>query len=251
MFTLIYLIFESRFGALIIICGGFIAVGLISTAFLDRFLLIRRLETLAREHLDILCLKRQQTVYIDEYGKEDRSDWDREIERFHNRVIENEIRRIPKSFDTLVKTTEIVDRLTKSRVRRPKMLSAVLENGVAFEVRCAKILRSHGWAAYPTKASGDQGADVIAERNGIRVIIQCKRYQGRVGNKAVQEISAAMAHYDADIAAVVTTGSYTKSAYQLAKSTHVLLLHEDELTKLSDHISVLTARQEARGSENA
>lgn len=46
-----------------------------------------------------------------------------------------------------------------------------------FEERCAEAMRLAGWSAQKTKASGDQGVDVIAERNGISVVLQCKKIQ--------------------------------------------------------------------------
>jgi restriction system protein len=80
-----------------------------------------------------------------------------------------------------------------------------------------------------TKGSGDQGADVIAEKGGIRVVVQCKWYSQPVGNAAVQEAYAAKAHERTDYAFVVTNNAYTKSAKQLAASTGVGLLHANDL----------------------
>lgn len=77
--------------------------------------------------------------------------------------------------------------------------------------------------------SGDQGADVIAQRNGTKVVVQCKMYSLPVGNKAVQEAIAAKQHYLADEAWVVTNNTYTKSAKQLAISSGVKLLHHNRL----------------------
>jgi HJR/Mrr/RecB family endonuclease len=93
----------------------------------------------------------------------------------------------------------------------------------------AQELNDFGWEARTTKASGDQGVDVIATKGGKRVVLQCKLYTSAVGNAAVQEIFAAKQHERADYAAVVTSVTYTKSARQLASTTGVLLLHHDEL----------------------
>ncbi|MGB6446057.1 MAG: restriction endonuclease [Xanthobacteraceae bacterium] len=56
-----------------------------------------------------------------------------------------------------------------------------------FERSCARIISSVGWKTTMTKATGDQGADVVAEKDGTRLILQCKLYstpgrqQGRSG----------------------------------------------------------------------
>jgi hypothetical protein len=63
-----------------------------------------------------------------------------------------------------------------------------------FETFCAEELKRIGWNARVTMQSRDQGVDVVAEKNGVRVVIQCKLYARPVGNKAVQEAAAARAH---------------------------------------------------------
>ena len=80
--------------------------------------------------------------------------------------------------------------------------------------------------------TGDQGADLIAEADGCRVIIQCKFYSKPVGNKAVQEAHSALGFHAGDRAVVVSNATFTRSAKQLADSTGVLLLHHDQLADL-------------------
>lgn len=105
-------------------------------------------------------------------------------------------------------------------------------NGHDFETWVAARLARHGWSTYVTRGSGDQGIDIIARRRGRTVGIQCKRYRGAVGNKAVQEAFAGRAHYRLDKAAVVTTGRYTKSAKELSRSTGVALLTVSDLPRM-------------------
>jgi hypothetical protein len=103
---------------------------------------------------------------------------------------------------------------------------------IEFEARCAKQLRDTGWDARLTKASGDQGVDIIAEKDGLRVALQCKLYTNPVGNKAVQEIFTGGRHVRAHRCAVVTNSTYTASAKQVASTTGVLLLRDTDLTHL-------------------
>lgn len=98
-----------------------------------------------------------------------------------------------------------------------------------YELHCALLLRSVGWDAQTTVASGDQGADIIAHRGGVVLVVQCKLYSQPVGNSAVQEISAARLHQRADYAAVVSNASFTPAARQLAMTNGLYLLHHEEL----------------------
>ena len=96
--------------------------------------------------------------------------------------------------------------------------------GEEFESYVALVLRDNGFKKVEvTKASGDQGADVLAERNGIFYAIQCKNYEGAVGNFAVQEAYAAAQFYQCDRAAVICPGEFTRGAKELAEATGVTL----------------------------
>jgi len=101
-----------------------------------------------------------------------------------------------------------------------------------FEHYCAAVLREMKWKARVTQASGDQGVDIVADKRGMRIVIQCKKYSKPVGNRAVQEIVAAIAHEGAQRGVVVTTSDYTPAAEKLAASNQVLLLHHADLRRI-------------------
>ncbi len=101
-----------------------------------------------------------------------------------------------------------------------------------FEHYCASVLRERKWDARVTPASGDQGVDIVADKRGLRIVVQCKKYSKPVGNRAVQEIVAGIAHQDAQRGVVVATSGYTSSAVKLAASNEVLLLHHSELHRI-------------------
>lgn len=106
----------------------------------------------------------------------------------------------------------------------------------AFEAFCADQLRTCGWEANVTPRGQDQGVDVIAHKNGISIVLQCKFYSNPVGNKAVQEIAAGRVHQQAHYGAVVTNNTYTASARQLAKTNGILLLHHSELVNIDSMV---------------
>lgn len=101
-----------------------------------------------------------------------------------------------------------------------------------FEHYCAAVLREMKWKARVTPASGDQGVDIVADKRRMRIVIQCKKYSKPVGNRAVQEIVAAIAHESAQRGVVVTTSDYTPAAEKLAASNEVLLLHHSDLRRI-------------------
>ena len=106
-----------------------------------------------------------------------------------------------------------------------------------FERYCAAVLRERRWDARVTPAGGDQGVDIVADKRGLRIVVQCKKYSKPVGNRAVQEIVAGIAHRDAQRGVVVATSGYTSSAKRLAASNEVLLLHHSELHRIDRLLS--------------
>lgn len=103
-------------------------------------------------------------------------------------------------------------------------------SGVAFEAYLAKLLRGLGFSDISgTPATGDQGADLLAEKAGRKIAIQAKRHAGSVGNSAVQEIVAALKFYQADEGWVITSGTFTEAARALAQANRIRLVDGQEL----------------------
>ena len=102
-------------------------------------------------------------------------------------------------------------------------------NPFDYEQHCALILKNGGWDAYTTPKSGDQGADVIARKGSVTIVIQCKLYSGKIGNSAVQQAYAAKAFHHAQAALVVSNAMFTPAAKQAAAMTGVHLVHHREL----------------------
>lgn len=105
--------------------------------------------------------------------------------------------------------------------------------GHKFEYAVADLLRHNGYREVQvTQASNDYGIDILAKRKNVKYAIQCKRYTGHVGNKAVQEAGLGMDFYRCDAAAVITNSSYTKQAVKLAETTGVRLWDRSFLISL-------------------
>jgi hypothetical protein len=107
--------------------------------------------------------------------------------------------------------------------------SVMPADGIDFEHWCAARIEDQGWHVRVSKASGDQGIDIEAMKDGVLVAIQCKRYTSAIGNKSVQEAYTGATHYRADRAVVIGTGGYTRAAIELAENTGVILLDAENI----------------------
>ncbi len=103
-------------------------------------------------------------------------------------------------------------------------------DGLDFEYYCADLLAADGFVDVKvTRSSGDYGVDILAEKDGVTYAIQCKRYTGLVGIKAVQEAYAGRDYYDRMVGAVLTNQYFTKPAVQAARKLKILLWDRDYL----------------------
>lgn len=126
---------------------------------------------------------------------------------------------------------------TSIKLRRKKYL----DSGIAVVDKMAgeefeKFLEAHfvgqNYKVKFTPKSNDYGADLILEKDGIRTVIQAKRWNEKVGIKAIQEIVGAVNHYNAQKAIVVTNNYFTSQAETLALSNSVELWNRDKLIML-------------------
>ncbi len=99
-----------------------------------------------------------------------------------------------------------------------------LMEGRDFEFFCADLLSKCGFIEVEvTKGSGDNGVDILAEKDGVSYAIQCKRYDEPVGVKAVQEAYAGRDYYDRMVGVVMSNQYFTKGATQMAQKLKILL----------------------------
>lgn len=197
--------------------------------------------SLVDRHIETLARQRIQLIRNDRYGMIDTSRWDAEMQSFVDKVLFPELITKDKNYASSKKIfSQIFHNLIEEKA---KLRASAIESELSFsnemsplefENWCTKIISSNGWVATTTKATGDQGADVVAEKGRTRLVLQCKLYSSPVGNKAVQEAFAAQKHYMANASAVVTNATFTPSAVSLAATTGVQLLHYTDLTRLND-----------------
>jgi HJR/Mrr/RecB family endonuclease len=104
--------------------------------------------------------------------------------------------------------------------------------GIEFEILLQKRFKEMNFTVSPTRVVGDYGADIILEDNDeTKYIIQCKRFSAKVNLKAVQEVVAALKHYNGDYGIVITNNQFLRSAIELALSNNIELWDGEKLQK--------------------
>lgn len=142
--------------------------------------------------------------------------------------LKKEVRRIEREIEL-----EIFEKqLLSDDGQNPALADLDGLDGYEFESFLKDLFSKKGYQVEQTKLSGDQGADLVVVKFGEKKVIQAKRFGGKVGNKAVQEIMAAISLYQAQKGMVITNNYFTSSALELAKSNNIELIDRDGLEEL-------------------
>ncbi|MDO8668467.1 MAG: restriction endonuclease [bacterium] len=106
-------------------------------------------------------------------------------------------------------------------------------SGSDFEKLINRLYTAKGYTVELIGRSGDQGGDLIANKDGERILIQTKCYRDwSTGNAAVQQVVGAMKLYDCQKTIVITTSYFTPEAISLARANNTLLISKENLQKM-------------------
>ena len=123
----------------------------------------------------------------------------------------------------------------KKKYLRSGIQSIDSMTGIEFEEYLKAHFGKKGYKVESTPASNDYGADLILIKGGIKTVVQVKRYRGKIGNSAIQEVVGAVGYYKADRCMVVTNSFFTSNGKKLAIANNVELWDRH---KLIDEFSV-------------
>jgi len=196
-----------------------------------------------QETIDKFLLIAEHKVYtIDEYGDEQKDEevLKRELDYVLKKISDKE-ELTNSNFDATVKyllKNHILQCLktfhssqSKGRALNPDIARM---SGSEFEIYILRLLENKGYLVTHSGQTGDQGADLIMERDGRKIIIQAKHYSGSVGNGAVQEVISAIRYYNGDEGWVITNSRFTKSAEVLAQKANITLIDGNLLGRMDE-----------------
>lgn len=107
-----------------------------------------------------------------------------------------------------------------------------LLSGSEFENLLVRLFQSMGYVVEHPGSVGDQGGDLVLNKDRERILIQAKCYTNNIGNNAVQEAAAAQKYYVCNKAIVIGTSNFTQQAIDLAKMNNVELVEKKQLQEL-------------------
>lgn len=127
-----------------------------------------------------------------------------------------------------------------------------------FEQACAVLFERRGYRASLTDEGADDGVDIRLSKDGRSEIVQCKHYpEGQVGAPQVRELLGAREDFGAERAYLLTSGSFTRPAHDLAERNRDLVLWDGHKISsvakrfLAQDILVGSSGAEQQGAELA
>ncbi|MCT3567228.1 restriction endonuclease [Levilactobacillus brevis] len=127
----------------------------------------------------------------------------------------------------------MTDFKTPTRSMHKSLTDIDYMDGREFELFVGDLLKKLSYKNVSvTQQSGDQGVDVIAFQDDLKIAFQCKHYSQHVGNRAVQELFSGSAFYDCSRSILVTNNYFTDSAQQLASKLDIELWNRNTLKNL-------------------
>jgi len=116
------------------------------------------------------------------------------------------------------------------RFRKTKMLDELKKmDPILFEHLVGALFEQRGFRSTVTVAGGDEGVDVVVRKGLRKAVVQCKRYDGSVGQPTIRDLYGTMLHNRANEAYLVTTAMLTKQAEEWAKNKPIHLIDGYEL----------------------
>lgn len=129
-----------------------------------------------------------------------------------------------------VASRSAADKSAAARLRALSMANVDAMSGIEFEHYAAALLANEGFTdVQVTRASGDNGVDIMATRSEKRYAIQAKRYKGTVSRRAVSDAVAGMLPYGCNACMVITSGHLSPKAMNFARAHQCEIVDRDVL----------------------
>jgi restriction system protein len=102
-------------------------------------------------------------------------------------------------------------------------------SGKRFEEEVAYFYSQLGYKAKLTPHSNDKGIDINLEKDGKKIIVQCKAHKVRIGPAAVRELYGTLIASGADMAILATFEGVSSGASSFIKDKPIKVITIDNI----------------------
>lgn len=105
-------------------------------------------------------------------------------------------------------------------------------DGHQFEDAVSAVYRSNGYTAKVSKHGGDGGVDIVLEKDGHRIAVQCKAHKKQIGPSVARDLYGTMAHFGFDEGIIVSRSGFTAGVYDFVHGKPISLKTLNDLLRL-------------------
>ena len=106
--------------------------------------------------------------------------------------------------------------------------------GTKFERALANLYIKMGFSVQQTKATGDEGIDLILSKDNKTIIVQCKGHNKPVGVGVVRDLYGTMMHFGATSAVLACPAGFTEGVIRFVMNKPIQLISAIELIKMAE-----------------
>jgi hypothetical protein len=103
---------------------------------------------------------------------------------------------------------------------------------IDFEEAVGELFLDQGYKVRTTRATGDNGVDLYLEKDGKKIIVQCKTYKKTIGPNAARELYGTMTAEGAHEAILAAPSGFTQATHDFCRQKPIKLMDIDDLTKM-------------------
>jgi len=137
------------------------------------------------------------------------------------------VRRLGPAIEDIENAKEALDDLGygRDRISSTDLASYISElSGDQFEQLVKRIYFHLGYQTEVVGQSGDHGIDLLAQREGEVIAIQCKRWSNPVGEPIVRDFYGALMHSKAERGQIIAADEFTEAAKSFAEGKPIQLV---------------------------
>jgi len=159
--------------------------------------------------------------------------------KIENQKLENYIEGEIDRIDTCCKNIEkLNEELRKLNIREKQSFRSSLThlkkmNPYDFEEYVGNIYENLGFAIKQTPKSGDEGVDLVLEKQNQYHIVQCKRYDGTVSSSEIRAFLGTLTYHKIEAGKFVTTGRFSSPCYEFERKYNIELVEGNDLMKMA------------------
>lgn len=117
-------------------------------------------------------------------------------------------------------------------------------DGWQFEQEVANVFRLNGYKAKVTKGSGDGGVDIILNKNGKTIIVQCKHYQNPVPLEPIRALWGCKDDFNADEVILVASSGITDMGTRFVQNkSNFKILNLDDIIKMAKSVRIENSQE--------